>query len=283
MPDASIGLQPGDRPYAGTAWFYAEYRDRPSVEFAELLARRLGWSRSDRILDLGAGPAQVSLRLAPFVREVIAMDPERDMLEEGRRRTNDAGISNVSFVEGGSDDLASLAPTLGAVKGATMSQAFHWVGDKDGLLRDLDRLLDPEGAVALVGFVKDPDPNRIWLDRLPWCNVEAIRIRYVADVPEGPHPRGRHDPFPDILGRSAFSELDLLTHAYDAVIHPSVDAAIGYEYTLSNVLARLGDRRYAFEAEARAALAGADTSPIHVELTDSALVGRRPSGQRHAA
>jgi ubiquinone/menaquinone biosynthesis C-methylase UbiE len=277
MPEAWTGLRPEERPYAGTAWFYAEYRDRPSPEFAEALARTLGWSSSDRILDLGAGPAHVSLLLAPFVGEVIAMDPEPDMLEEGRRRAQAAGIDNVSFIVGGSDDLPSLTPNLGAVKAAAISQAFHWVGDKDGLLRDLDRLLAPGGAIALVGFVKDPDPNRIWLDRPPWNAVEAIRMRYLAAAPDGPHPRGRHDPFPDILARSAFSEVELLTHEYETVIHPSVEAAIGYQYTLSNVLAQLGDRRTAFEAEARSALVGADTSPIHVTLTDSALVGRRPA------
>jgi hypothetical protein len=60
------------------------------------------------------------------------------------------------------------------------------------------------------------------------------------------------------------------------VVKPSIDAAIGFQYTLSNVLARLGDRRAAFEANARAALAGADTSPLVVRVTESALVGRRP-------
>jgi hypothetical protein len=42
-----------------------------------MLAGHLGWSRSDRVLDLGAGPV---------------------------------GIDNLSFVIGGSDDLAALSP-----------------------------------------------------------------------------------------------------------------------------------------------------------------------------
>lgn len=276
MPDRWTGLQPDERPYAGTAWFYAEYRDRPSSAFAELLARRLGWTRADRILDFGAGPAQVSLQLAPFVGEVIAMDPEPDMLAEGRKRAAAARVGNVSFVVGGSEELGSLIPDLGIVKGATISQTLHWVRDQDELLRDLDRLLDPDhGAVALIGFAKDPDPNRVWLDRPPWNLVEPILQRYLTGVPEGPHPRGRHDPFPDVLRRSAFAELELLTHGYESVIKPSADAAIGYHYTLSNVLARLGDRRPGFEAEARAALDGADSSPIRVHLVDSALVAKR--------
>jgi SAM-dependent methyltransferase len=279
MPDRWTGLQPGERPYAGTAWFYAEYRDRPSSAFAELLARTLEWTRADRILDLGAGPAQVALQLAPFVGEVIAMDPEPDMLAEGRKRAAAATIGNVSFVVGGSEELGSLIPDLGILKGATISQALHWVRDHDELLRDLDRLLDPDhGAVALIGFVRDPDPNRVWLDRPPWNLVEPILQSYLAGVPEGPHPRGRHEPFPEVLRRSAFSELELLTHRYESIIEPSADAAIGYHYTLSNVLGRLGDSRPEFEAEARAALDGADTSPIRVHLVDNALLAKRRLG-----
>ena len=49
--------------------------------------------------------------------------------------------------------------------------------------------------------------------------------------------------FPDILARSAFSRTELLTYEYDAVFHPSIDAAIGFHYSLGNVLARLGDQR----------------------------------------
>ena len=87
--------KPGERPFRDAAWFYAEYRYRPSEAFARLLAGHLGWSRSDRVLDLGAGPAHVSLRLAPFVGEVVVMDPEEAMIEEGRRRAAAARIDNL--------------------------------------------------------------------------------------------------------------------------------------------------------------------------------------------
>jgi hypothetical protein len=159
----------------------------------------------------------------------------------------------------------------------TISQAFHWMADQDAVLRALDGLLDRErGAVALVGYVNEPDYNLIWLNRPPWNAVEAIRRRHLADVPEGPNPAGRHDPFPEILKRSAFSRVELLTPDYEFVIQPSIDAAIGVHYSLSNVLARLGERRAAFEADVRAALADADTSPLSFRLTDSALIGHRP-------
>jgi hypothetical protein len=159
----------------------------------------------------------------------------------------------------------------------TISQAFHWMADQDAVLGALDNLIDRErGAVALVGYVKDPDYNLVWLDHPPWNVVEAIRERHLAEVPAGSNPAGRHDPFPEILARSAFSRIELLTHEYETVVCPSIDAAIGYEYSLGNLLARLGERRGAFEADVRAALADADTAPLTVRLVDSALLGQRP-------
>src|SRR6266508_6504331 len=88
----------GTRPYAGTGWYYAEYRDRESPEFVALLAEHLGWIRADRVLDLGAGPGQLSLMVAPFVAEVVAVEPEPDMLAEGERRAHALGIEHVTFV-----------------------------------------------------------------------------------------------------------------------------------------------------------------------------------------
>jgi len=277
MKDRWKGLKPGERPFRDAAWSYAEYRYRPSEAFVRLLASHLGWSKSARILDLGAGPAHVSLRLAPFAGEVVVMDPEEAMIEEARERAAAAQVDNLSFVVGGSDDLARLSPELGAFSAVTISQAFHWMADQDAVLRALDNLLDRErGAVALVGYVKDPDYNLVWLNGPPWNAVEAIRRHHVAAVPESSSPSGRHDPFPEILGRSAFSRIELLTYEYQAVVYPSIDAAIGFQYSLGNVLAQLGERRAAFEADVRAALADADTSPLTVRLVDSALIGQRP-------
>jgi SAM-dependent methyltransferase len=268
------GLKADERPYRDAARFYAEYRYRPSEAFVRLLAAHLGWSRSDRVLDLGAGPAHVSLLYARFAGEVVVMDPEPDMIEEGRRRAAAAGLDNVSFVVGGSDDLSA---ELGELTAVTVSHAFHWMADQDAVLRAFDDLVDRKrGAVALVGYVKDRSADAAWFDRRPWDVVASILREHVADVPEGPNPRGRHDPFPELLARSAFPRVELLTYEHERTIEPSVDAAIGFQYTLSNVLARLGDRRAAFEADVRAALADADTSPFTVRVVDSALIGRRP-------
>jgi SAM-dependent methyltransferase len=278
MASQWTGLAPGEHPFREAAPFYSTFRYRPSEEFVRLLATHLGWSPKDRVLDLGAGPAHVSTLLAPYVREVVAMEPDEAMLDAGRKWAASRGADNVAFVHGGSEDLERLTTSLGTFVAVVMSQSFHWMPDPDRVLRSLDGMLDgTRGAVALVGYVNEPDFNRVCvgLDREPWSDAEAILRRYLSQASKGPSPAGRHDPFLDILRRSPFPRLELLSYEHDIEVQPSVDAALGTLYTLGNALAQLGDSRQAFETEVRDALAGADTTPFRARLVDSALLGRR--------
>src|SRR4029450_5877304 len=134
--DAYRGTE-GTRPYAGAGWYYAEYRQRVSTEFMMLLAAHLGWTRAERVLDLGAGPGQLTLLAAPLVAEVVAIEPEPDMLAEGQRRARALDANNVTFIAATSDDLGALRASQGLFRTALMGQSFHWMLEKDRVLRDL--------------------------------------------------------------------------------------------------------------------------------------------------
>ena len=264
----------GTRPYAGAGWYYAKYRDRASAELMTLLAEQLGWSTRDRVLDLGAGPGQLSLLIAPFVAEVVAIDPEPDMLAEGERRAAMADAGNVRFVAGSSDSLPALRPSLGLFRAALMGQSFHWMVDKDRVLEDLSAMIDEaDGAVAFV------TPRRVFIpDQMRAAQDSALEIleRYLANVPPGPHPNGRHDPFEEILSRSPFLRIEMIERVYETRARLTIESILGYEYTISHVLTRLGDSRGAFEREARAALSWVErVGEISVTRRDEALIGRR--------
>ena len=270
---AYLGLE-GTRPYAGAGWYYAEYRDRVSAELITLLAEQLGWSTRDRVLDVGAGPGQLSLLVAPFVAEVVAIEPEPDMLAEGERRAEMADIGNVRFVAGSSDDLPALRSSLGQFRAALMGQSFHWMVDKDRVLEDLGAVTDEDdGAVAFV------TPRRVSIpDELRAAEEAAREIleRHLANVPPGPHPNGRHDPFEEILRRSPFPRIERIERIYETRTRPTIESILGYEYTISHILTRLGDNRGAFEHEVRAALSWVKSvGEVSVMRRDEALIGRR--------
>jgi SAM-dependent methyltransferase len=270
---AYLGTE-GTRPYAGAGWHYAEYRDRVGAELIAMLAKQLGWSTSDHVLDLGAGPGQLSLLIAPFVAEVVAIEPEPDMLTEGKRRARVADIGNVRFVAGSSDDLPGLRSALGLFRAAVMGQSFHWMVEKARVLEDLSAMIDEtDGAVAFVTprRVSIPDELRIAQDL-----THEILDRYLVNVPPGPHPNGRHEPFEDILKRSPFPHIENIEIIYETRLRPTIESLIGFEYTISHVLTRLGDNRRAFEDEARAALSRIEVGrEVSVTRRDEALIGRR--------
>lgn len=264
----------GTRPYAGAGWYYAEYRPRISSTFAEQLSKRLGWSRRSRILDLGAGPAQLALRVASLVAEVVAIDIEPDMLGEGQRRAQAASVSNIQFVLASSDDLATLRPSLGTFQAVVMGSSFHWMLEKDRVLRDLSAMVDRDGgSVAFITTREHavPDPLRAASE-----TMHAILDRYLADVAPGPHPHGRHDPYEEILARSPFPHVEQIEQISEVRVRPTIAALVGAEYSMSHVLTRLGGRRAEFEQEVRAALPQLEQAgDLIMTYRDEALIGRR--------
>ena len=263
----------GTRPYAGAAEYYARYRPRASDGLLDQLREVLGWTTRSRVLDLGSGPGHLALRLAPLVGEVVGVDPEPDMLAVGARLADGAGIGNVRLVLGSSDDLLSLG--LGEFQSVTMSASFHWMLDKDRVMADLATMTDlKHGAVAFVttGDIAAPSAEFTAAARV----VQQLLDKHLADEPEGPHPRARHDAFEDILTRSSFADLREIELTYEAETALTADALLGFYYSISHVLSRLGSRRAELEAETRDALEKLGTPrTTRVTYRDSALIGLR--------
>ncbi|MFF8618219.1 class I SAM-dependent methyltransferase [Streptomyces sp. NPDC015350] len=112
-----------DELFASTAPYYAAHRPRYAPEFYALLADRFGLDGTQRVLDLGAGPGIIALDLAPLVGTVIAVDPEKGMLEEGRRLAAEQAITNIDWHEGGSTTLPAM--DIGPVLLTVMGAAYH--------------------------------------------------------------------------------------------------------------------------------------------------------------
>jgi hypothetical protein len=155
-----------------------------------------------------------------------------------------------------------------------MGQSFHWMVDKDRVLEDLSEMIDEaEGAVAFVTPRRISIPDEL---RAAQDTAKEILDRHLLNVPPGPHPNGRHDPFDEILRRSPFPRIERIEIKYETRLRPTIEAILGHEYSLSHVLTRLGDKRGAFEHEARAALSWVNSiGEVSVMRRDEALIGRR--------
>ncbi|MEV4107785.1 class I SAM-dependent methyltransferase [Nonomuraea sp. NPDC049695] len=261
--------------FGGAASYYARYRPGYGLAVIEHLAETFG--ADSRVLDLGCGPGTIAVPLARRVKAVLAVDPAREMLAEGRRLAGD--IPTIVWLPGDSTMLRVLPPFDHVV----MGRSFHWM-DRRSVLAQLDELLPPGGAVALVGPVRHQ--GEPWQpDAQPWQPVERrVCEEFGLDIHTAAtsfHATGEHHH--DVLAASPFSELE--SRVFTRRLTWDVDGLIGLQLSYSySSPARLGDRLAAFVKTLRQALlADNPAGRWEQELATEVITGRRPCPERRAA
>ena len=139
--------------FASTIPFYVRYRPRYPASLIGAVAQELGLDGTGRLLDLGCGPGFVAIALAPYVGEVVGVDPEPRMIEAAEAEAAAAG-REVTFVLGRAESLDS---GFGRFRAATMGRSFHWM-DRSLTLAILDQLIEAGGAVVLLRNRAPRDP-----------------------------------------------------------------------------------------------------------------------------
>ena len=121
------------------------------AQFVSSLTRRLfemaGIARGMRVLDVGSGAGDVALLLAEYVGNegrVVGVEMNPDMVHLARRRAQNAGWSNISFIEGDISTVA-LSGEFDAVVGRLI---MIYIRDRVAVLRRLVEHLRPGGIVA---------------------------------------------------------------------------------------------------------------------------------------
>ena len=221
---------------------------------------------TDRLLDLGCGPAQLAVAFAPLAGEVLALDPEPAMLELARKRAE--RLPNVVVAAGSS---AELGPRFGRFRAVLIGRAFHWM-DRPETLSRLDGLVAPAGAVALFGDERPDVPENGWLRA-----YQALLERYAGD--DQARRRRRSDaflPHVSVLLVSAFCRLERISviGVRRFGVESLIERALSYSSTSR---ARLGERADAMVAELAADAPSWSADGVFTEvLTSSALIARRP-------
>src|SRR5829696_3916803 len=110
--------------YAGSARHYRRGRPPYSPDLEATLVRELGLDGRGRLLDVGCGPGMLTLRLAPLFEEAIGLDPDADMLAEGRKAAEADRNLKIRWVDARAEDLPDAAP--GRYRLVAFGQSFHW-------------------------------------------------------------------------------------------------------------------------------------------------------------
>jgi SAM-dependent methyltransferase len=232
--------------FKGTAPYYARFRPGYPPELLHRLAERAGLDASSRVLDLGCGTGQIAVPLAAQAGEVVAVDPESEMLAEI------ADLPNLRKVEARAEDVDE---SWGRFALATIGRAFHWM---DGPVV-LERLARITPQLALVG------------DTLEESEAETSLLAVARDMfgerPAMKQPTVKYLP---ALEASVFSQVEVITVVTERTW--TIEQLIGFAYSTSFASpVRVGDRREEFERRVRERL-----KPHYRErVTVDAVLGRR--------
>ena len=233
--------------FRGTAWYYARFREGFPDKFFDMVKRKFDLSKSDRVLDLGCGTGQIAIPISSIVKEVVAMDPEPEMITEGKKQAEIQGAENIVWIEGGSDDLPDMKDTLGNFKLVTMGNSFHWM-NQEKTLDELHGMITEDGGIVIAGS------GSIWT-RVPndWQSaVQELIKKYLGEerrAGSGTYkaPTRRYE---EIIKESQFKRMEMWLHHW--ALSSSLDEVIGNLYSTSFVNPHiLGDRKEAFEEDIR--------------------------------
>ncbi len=98
-----------------------------------------------RVADVGCGTGNVAALLAPHVKQVLAIDIAKAMLDAARKRLG--GVRNVRFLQA---DLVDLPLEDGAVDAAVCVLVLHHIDQPQRVLAEMRRIVGSGGAALVV-------------------------------------------------------------------------------------------------------------------------------------
>jgi SAM-dependent methyltransferase len=133
--------------FTGKAGYYAKYRRGYPAAVFDTIISRFALLPDSVLLDLGCGTGNVAIPLAERGFCVHAVDPEPELLAEGRRRGVALPAGRIIWHAGSDTTIAGLG--LPPLRLCTMGLSFHWM-NRAAILQTLDALIEPGGGIACL-------------------------------------------------------------------------------------------------------------------------------------
>ncbi len=133
---------------AAKTWDQNDARTRMSHAIADVMIASLKLTGSETVLDYGTGTGNVALRFQPVVKQVIAADSSRGMLDVLGEKIKETGVANVStlLLDLEKDSLnPKLHPDV-----IVSAMTLHHIADTGRFAQVLHAMLPSGGRIALA-------------------------------------------------------------------------------------------------------------------------------------
>lgn len=145
----------------------------------EHLVRMVDFTGVRRVLDLACGVGNVTAMIVRQLAErpattVLGLDYSPTGIELARRDVTGQGNASVEFIEGRVEDVADLIEE--PVDAVIFCNAIHYVPDKEGLLKEIGKVLEPGGRLAInTSFFEGGQPPESQKFYRRWM-LRALRL-----------------------------------------------------------------------------------------------------------
>lgn len=255
--------------FQGAAWYYARYRSKYPKALFDLFADIFQLDGTGRLLDLGCGAGLIAIPFRDRFAEVVAVDPDADMLKEAQEQAKVEGATNIRWVE---DRAESISADWGQFRLATLGRSFHWM-QRELVLEKLYSVLSNDGGIVILKTSDDP-----WNSQHPWKQTAIATVkRWLGEQRRtGQGGQGLWQPLEvpheEVLARSQFPRQ--ATYEIKFPQTWTIDSYLGYLYSTAFALPSFfGENREKFEEDLTSSLLEISPSgQFTEELSATALV-----------
>jgi len=152
---------------------------------------RIDFNYDESLLDLGTGTGFIALHFAPYVKEVIGLDSNSEMLHSAVMKKKSLGLNNVSFIQGNIEKLPFYGRTFDVI---VCNLVLHHLVDPFSSLKEIKKVLKKDGKLIIVDFnrhsnksmadeMKDlwlgfkPDEIKKWMKELYFTSFEHFTLK----------------------------------------------------------------------------------------------------------